>query len=97
MAVSYGHRGVVVQAICPQGVRTPMLAAAGPVGDLVLGADAIDAEQLAEVVSAALDGGPFLILPHPEVAGYYAGKAADPDTWLSRMQRNQARIDRALN
>ena len=94
LAVSYGHRGVSVQAICPQGVRTPMLAATGPVGDLVLGADAIDADQVAEVVSKALDGGPFLILPHPEVAGYYAGKAADPDTWLSRMQRTQARIDR---
>jgi NAD(P)-dependent dehydrogenase (short-subunit alcohol dehydrogenase family) len=97
MAVSYGHRGIAVQAICPQGVRTPMLAASGPIGDLVLGADAIDADQLAEVVSAALDGGPFLILPHPEVAGYYAGKAADPDTWLSRMQRTQARIDSALS
>jgi NAD(P)-dependent dehydrogenase (short-subunit alcohol dehydrogenase family) len=93
LAVSYGHRGITVQAICPQGVRTPMLAAAGPVGELVLGPDAIDADQLAQVVWSALDDGPFLILPHPEVAGFYAGKAADPDTWLSRMQRTQAKID----
>jgi NAD(P)-dependent dehydrogenase (short-subunit alcohol dehydrogenase family) len=96
LAVSYGHRGITVQAICPQGVRTPMLAASGPVGQLVLVADAIDADELAETVSKALDGGPFLILPHPEVAGYYAKKAADPDAWLSRMQTNQDRIDAAL-
>jgi NAD(P)-dependent dehydrogenase (short-subunit alcohol dehydrogenase family) len=96
LSVSYGHRGITVQAICPQGVRTPMLAAAGPVGELLLGADAIDAGQLAELVWAALDDGRFLILPHPEVAGYYAGRAADPDAWLGRMQRGQARIDAAL-
>ena len=96
MSVTYGHRGITVQALCPQGVRTPMLEAAGPVGQLVLGAAAIDAEQLAEVVLTELDGGKFLILPHPEVAGYYAGRAADPDAWLSRMRRGQDKIDAAL-
>ncbi len=96
LSVSYGHRGIRVQALCPQGVRTPMLDAAGAVGELVLGPDAIDAEQLADVVADALEDGPFLILPHPEVAGYYAGRAADPDAWLGRMQRGQARIDAAL-
>jgi NAD(P)-dependent dehydrogenase (short-subunit alcohol dehydrogenase family) len=96
LSVTYGHRGIAVQALCPQGVRTPMLEASGPIGELVLGPDAIDADQLAEVVFTALDGGPFLILPHPEVAGYYAGRAADPDAWLARMQRIQDRIDAQL-
>jgi NAD(P)-dependent dehydrogenase (short-subunit alcohol dehydrogenase family) len=96
MCVTYGHRGITVQAICPQGVRTPMLEASGPVGEMVLGPAAIDASQLADVVAQALDGGPFLILPHPEVAGYYAGRAADPDKWLGAMQRAQDRIDAAL-
>jgi NAD(P)-dependent dehydrogenase (short-subunit alcohol dehydrogenase family) len=96
LAVTYSRRGITVQALCPQGVRTPMLAAAGPVGELVLGPDAIEPDQLAEVVVAALDAGPFLILPHPEVAGYYAGRAADPDAWLARMQRAQGRIDAVL-
>jgi NAD(P)-dependent dehydrogenase (short-subunit alcohol dehydrogenase family) len=59
MAMTYGQRGITVQAICPQGVRTPMLAAAGPVGAMVLNADAIDADHLADVVSAALDAGHF--------------------------------------
>jgi NAD(P)-dependent dehydrogenase (short-subunit alcohol dehydrogenase family) len=96
MSVSYGHRGITVQAICPQGVRTPMLDSAGPVGELVLAPEAIDAADLADVVAGSLDGGPFLILPHPEVAGYYAGRAADPDAWLARMQRAQDRLDAAL-
>lgn len=93
MSVSYGNRGITVQAICPQGVRTPMLEDSGPVGDLVLRPDAIDADELAEVVSAALDGGPFLILPHPEVAEYYAHRAGDPDRWLRGMRRAQVQID----
>jgi NAD(P)-dependent dehydrogenase (short-subunit alcohol dehydrogenase family) len=96
LAMTYGRRGVTVQAICPQGVRTPMLEAAGPIGRLVLSADAIDAGQLARVVCDALDSGEFLILPHPEVAGFYADRAADPDAWLAGMQRIQARIDAAL-
>jgi NAD(P)-dependent dehydrogenase (short-subunit alcohol dehydrogenase family) len=50
LSVTYGHRGITVQALCPQGVRTPMLAASGAVGAMVLAPDAIDAEQLADVV-----------------------------------------------
>jgi NAD(P)-dependent dehydrogenase (short-subunit alcohol dehydrogenase family) len=96
LAFSYGHRGIRVQAICPQGVRTPLLAEAGAVGDLVLGAAAISAEQAAEVIVTAMDGDSFLILPHPEVARYYAQKAAEPDRWITTMQRAQSRIDTAL-
>ena len=96
LAVTYGQRGITVQALCPQGVRTPMLEASGPVGELILAPAAIDAEQLADVVAEALDGGSFLILPHPEVAKYYAGRAADPDAWLAGMQRSQAKIDAYL-
>jgi len=96
LAYTYGHRGIRVQAICPQGVLTPLMAAAGRVGELVLGADAITPEQAAATIVAAMDGDQFLILPHPEVARYYAQKAADPDRWISTMQRTQSRIDSAL-
>jgi hypothetical protein len=34
----------------------------------------------------------FLILPHPEVAGYYRGKAENPDRWLAGMRRLQAKV-----
>ena len=35
----------------------------------------------------------FLVLPHPEVAGFRPGKAADPDGWLDAMNRVQQRLE----
>lgn len=92
LSVTYGDRGVRVQALCPQGVRTPMLAATGDVGRVVLEPAAIEPEQVADVTVDALESGPFLVLPHPEVAQYYAGRAADPDAWLAGMRRIQAKL-----
>jgi NAD(P)-dependent dehydrogenase (short-subunit alcohol dehydrogenase family) len=92
LSITYGDRGVRVQALCPQGVRTPMLAATGDVGRIVLDQDALEPEQVADVTVDALESEGFLILPHPEVAQYYAGRAADPDTWLAGMRRLQAKL-----
>ena len=92
LSITYGDRGVRVQALCPQGVRTPMLAATGDVGRLVLEPTAIEPEQVADVTVDALESGPFLVLPHPEVARFYSGRAADPDAWLAGMRRLQARL-----
>jgi NAD(P)-dependent dehydrogenase (short-subunit alcohol dehydrogenase family) len=92
LSITYGDRGVRVQALCPQGVRTPMLAASGDVGRVVLEPTAIEPEQVADVTIDALESGPFLVLPHPEVAQYYARRAADPDAWLAGMRRIQARL-----
>jgi NAD(P)-dependent dehydrogenase (short-subunit alcohol dehydrogenase family) len=87
MAMTHGDRGVRVQALCPQGVRTPMLAASGDLGRAVLERDAIEPEAVAELTVTSLEDGPFLLLPHPEVARYYAARAADPDAWLAGMRR----------
>jgi len=93
LSATYRHRGITVQALCPQGVRTPMLAAAGEVGRLVLGDTAIEPEQVADAVVEALGDGRFLILPHPEVARMYAGRAADTDRWLRGMNKIQRRVE----
>ena len=37
--------------------------------------------------------GRFLILPHPEVRGYYELRASDTDKWLRGMNRMQQRIE----
>ncbi|WP_306839350.1 SDR family oxidoreductase [Catenuloplanes nepalensis] len=95
LRVTYAHRGIVVQALCPQGVRTPMLSGTGPVGEMLLGQDAIGADEVAERVREALTGDRFLILPHPEVAGFYAGRAADPERWLGAMNRLQRKAEQA--
>ncbi|GHE95870.1 SDR family oxidoreductase [Streptomyces spiralis] len=91
LSLTYRHRGIKVHAICPQGVRTDMLAATGSAGDLVLQPTAIEAEDVADALFKGIEEDRFLILPHPEVAGFYEARAADPDRWLTNMNRIQQR------
>jgi NAD(P)-dependent dehydrogenase (short-subunit alcohol dehydrogenase family) len=89
MAFTYRHRGITVQAICPLGVKTPMLPGPGEPGFKLLGEAAISAEEVADAVVAGIADGRFLILPHPEVGGMYAGRASDPDHWRDAMSKIQ--------
>ncbi|MFI1164201.1 SDR family oxidoreductase [Streptomyces sp. NPDC020801] len=91
LSLTYRHRGIKVHAICPQGVRTDMLAATGSAGDLVLQPTAIEPEDVADALFKGIEEDRFLILPHPEVAGYYQARAADPDRWLTSMNHIQQR------
>jgi NAD(P)-dependent dehydrogenase (short-subunit alcohol dehydrogenase family) len=97
LSATYRHQGLVVQAICPQGVRTDMLPQGGPVEALLSHDSALETDQVAEVVWQGLQDDRFLILPHPEVAGYYAGRAADTDRWLAGMNKLQQRVDAVLS
>jgi NAD(P)-dependent dehydrogenase (short-subunit alcohol dehydrogenase family) len=89
LSLTYRHRGLKVHAICPQGVRTDMLAATGSAGDLVLQPTAIEPDDVADALFAGMDEDRFLILPHPEAAEYYQARAADPDRWLTNMNHIQ--------
>ncbi len=95
LRATYSHRGIIVQSLCPQGVRTPLFDSTGDLGESVLGATATSAEQVAEAVAQALTGDGFLILPHAEVADYALRRASDPDRWLAGMNRLQQSIERA--
>jgi NAD(P)-dependent dehydrogenase (short-subunit alcohol dehydrogenase family) len=95
LAATYSHRGITVHCICPQGVRTAMLADSGAPGDVVLRGTAIEPEAVADALLAGMAEGRFLILPHPEVLGYYGLRAADTDKWLRGMGRLQQRIEEA--
>jgi NAD(P)-dependent dehydrogenase (short-subunit alcohol dehydrogenase family) len=95
LRASYAHRGVTVQALCPQGVRTPMLAGADRTSSALLDRTALTPEQVADCVREALTGDRFLVLPHPEVADWYARRAADPDRWLRAMNRTQQDVERS--
>ncbi len=68
LSITYGHRGVTVQAICPQGVRTRMLEQSGPLQDLLSHDQALEPAEVAETWVASLADDRFLVLPHPEVA-----------------------------
>lgn len=97
LSVTYGARGVVVQAICPQGVRTRMLEQAGPLQALLSRDAALTPEQVADAWVESLVDDRFLVLPHPEVADYYRARAADTDAWLAGMRRLQSKVDRAMD
>ncbi|MFJ9375513.1 SDR family oxidoreductase [Streptomyces sp. NPDC101455] len=89
LSLTYRHRGIKVHAICPQGVRTDMLAATGSAGDLVLQPTAIEPDAVADALMKGIEEERFLILPHPEVAGYYQARATEPDRWLTTMNHIQ--------
>ncbi|GGS71712.1 SDR family oxidoreductase [Streptomyces cinerochromogenes] len=95
LSLTYRHRGVRVHAICPQGVRTDMLAATGSAGDLVLQPTAIAPEAVADALFEGIAQDRFLILPHPEVAGFYQARAGEPDRWLATMNHIQQKWEAA--
>jgi len=93
LSVTYRHRGIDVHAVCPQGVRTDMLAGTGVAGDLVLKPTAIEPDDVADALMEAIGEKRFLVLPTPGTQEIYAGRAADTDQWLSGMNRLQQKLE----
>jgi NAD(P)-dependent dehydrogenase (short-subunit alcohol dehydrogenase family) len=91
LRATYAHRGIKVQALCPQGVRTDMMTRGGgqSASSSLLAESAMEATEVASVVAKAISSDGFLILPHPEVADYYQRRASDPDRWLAGMNKIQ--------
>ncbi|MBK5293165.1 MAG: SDR family oxidoreductase [Acidobacteriia bacterium] len=93
LAITYGDRGIKVSCLCPQGVRTAMLASGRQEGrPHFLEAGALEPEQVAHAVVEGIGTEQFLILPHPEVLEYFQRKASSYDRWLRGMCRLQSRI-----
>jgi NAD(P)-dependent dehydrogenase (short-subunit alcohol dehydrogenase family) len=92
LSIAYGAEGIRVSCLCPQGVKTDMLAAERRLGLEFLTANALEPEAVAEIVLQGIGDERFLILPHPEVAEYFHRKADDYDRWLKGMQRLRANI-----
>lgn len=95
LSATYRHRGIVVQALCPEWVQTDMLDGIGAVHALMSPAEVLTPESVAATAVAALAGDEFLILPHAQVADYYAVRATATDRWLAGMNRIQQTIDRS--
>jgi NAD(P)-dependent dehydrogenase (short-subunit alcohol dehydrogenase family) len=94
LSIAYAEAGIKVSCLCPQGVRTPMLAGAAAQvgGGAHLIRDAIEPEQVAQAVVEGLAREDFLILPHPEVQQYVQRKAGDPGRWLEGMRSLRKRL-----
>ncbi|WP_307854562.1 SDR family oxidoreductase [Rhodococcus sp. B50] len=92
LSATYGHKGVIVQCVCPQGVATDLLPT-DAAGRVIFETGVLTAEKVADDIVEALVDDRFLILPHPEVGEYFLRKASDPDRWLRAMRRMQDRIE----
>jgi len=101
LSATYRHRGIGVSCLCPMGVDTDMLRRAsdsgtdgGLTGKVVTSAgNVLSPEEVAERVVEALAAERFLVLPHPEVTTFLAGKVADIDGWLAAMNRVQQKLE----
>lgn len=107
LSVTYGERGLVVSALCPQAVTSNLAATSRrELGEGALPADigttggsaqaavdgVLEPDAVAAVVLAAIQSEQFLILPHPDVATYERRRADDRERWLRGMRRLQARL-----
>ena len=93
LAVEYGDAGVSVHCLAPQGVRTPMVTGdARTEAEVTASGEIMEAGDVAGCVLAAVRGGHFLIMPHPEVHRYEQAKVADRTRWLRTMRRLRDRF-----
>ena len=93
LAIAHGDDGVRISCLCPQGVKTDMLAAEKDrLGIDFLTAGALEPDEVAEAVVRGIADEKFLILPHPEVGEYFRRKADDYDRWLRGMRRLRANL-----
>lgn len=86
LAITHGDQGIKVSVLCPQAVATRMtdgIDDGGPAG----GDGVISASVVADCVIRGLAAEEFLLLPHPDVAGYFQRKSADYDRWLGGMRK----------
>jgi NAD(P)-dependent dehydrogenase (short-subunit alcohol dehydrogenase family) len=95
LAITYGDQGIRVSCLCPQGVRTDLLAQVSgqPGGKAILASGRVlEPEEVAEATVQGLAGERFLILPHPEVAAFMRHRATDHERWLAAMRGLQREV-----
>jgi NAD(P)-dependent dehydrogenase (short-subunit alcohol dehydrogenase family) len=92
LAITHGDAGIRVSVICPQAVRTKMLAASIESGNAASSAFSkigalLEPDDVADAAIKGIEAEQFLILPHPEVKDYAQRKVADIDRWIAGMRR----------
>jgi len=104
LAINYSDRGIGVSVLCPQAVRTNILGKrpgktrANKTNSNQAAQDGIlEPEKVADDCIQAILEEKFLVLPHMEVAKYFANKANDYERWLSGMRRFRDRLRQKRN
>lgn len=93
LSVCYGRQGINVSCVCPLGVETDMIDDADPI-HRYLHLHLMTADEAADSIVEGIRTEEFLILPHPEVAEFFAMKTDDYDRWLKGMQRLRQKLTR---
>lgn len=88
LAITHRDQGIGVSVLCPQAVATAMV----PGGNAPLLDNVLTPAEVADCAVHGLAEGRFMILPHPQVAGYFQHKAADPDRWIGDMTKLRRRL-----
>ena len=99
ISINYQDRGIGVSVLCPQAVRTNILANSdGPAvkrksnSNQAAQDGVLEPEQVANECIEAIRNESFLVLPHKEVETYFQRKANDYDRWLNGMRRFRAKL-----
>jgi NAD(P)-dependent dehydrogenase (short-subunit alcohol dehydrogenase family) len=95
LSITYANHGVVVQAVCPEGVRTNMVAQASPAAISLVRDRLMEPEDVATAIWEGIQDDRFFILPHPVIADYYRAKADDHESWMRMMRKIQRKLDAA--
>lgn len=101
LLINYADQGIGVSVLCPQAVRTNILAkamaksarAGAAAKSRQAAADGVlEPEDVADECVQAIADERFLVLPHPEVDTYFKRKANDYDRWLAGMRRFRRKL-----
>jgi NAD(P)-dependent dehydrogenase (short-subunit alcohol dehydrogenase family) len=89
LAITHGgDTGVSFSCLCPGLVRTPMtIDVEGNAATAAFLGGSMEPEEAANVIVAAITGGHFLILTHPQFAELERRRADDRDRWLRGLHR----------
>jgi NAD(P)-dependent dehydrogenase (short-subunit alcohol dehydrogenase family) len=103
LSITHYHQGIRVSVLCPQAVRTNIIQNSPDnprradddawEGGVASGDGVLEPADVAQICLDAIRDERFLVLPHPEVAGFWSGMTADIDAWLGAMNRVQQRLE----
>lgn len=85
LAIAHGDDGLQVHALCPEGVKTPLVE--GIEGGAQGLSGYIEPGQVADTLLTAMEDRRFLVTTHDNTAQYAAMKGAERDKWVGGMRK----------